>query len=37
MNKRYQKKEETLSLKVATFLKVQYPNIKYRFDIGVKK
>ena len=34
MNKRYQKKEETLSLKVATFLKVQYPNIKYRFDIG---
>ena len=33
----YKKTEESISLKVATFLKLQYPNINYRFDVGVKK
>ena len=30
----YKKIEESISLKVATFLKLQYPNINYRFDVG---
>lgn len=30
----YKKIEESIALKVARFLKIQYPNINYRFDVG---